>query len=337
MAKSKDKKAVSETKEEPKEDLSIKIIKDSETGNRKIDWLTIVKTVLPAIGIFTALLYFLGRVRTEAYYYYLGINPSVLQFGTEDYMFLSFNMVMMLLALIGIVLARQYFKSKLEEPKTVLVVIVTFFIFVLLFYTNTLNYTNTIRNLTEVFPLSVVALFQGVILGIAFVFLFVLYNNLFGIMNKVIEGIASYSYKLQTKIRLLRVINLVIYKINYYGKKVTILMLPIRGYLLALVIIFLLSVSLGTIPKLAENWGEQEAKYDLENNLPDTIIYSNKDLPIELREKPEVTTKSKEVKLVTTNNGMTYVIDRDDKIADRWRVFTIPEENISQIVYLHYE
>jgi hypothetical protein len=57
----------------------------------------IIQTFLPAIGLFGALSYFLGRLHVESYYYALGITPNVLTFTTNDYMFSSFNMVIMCL------------------------------------------------------------------------------------------------------------------------------------------------------------------------------------------------------------------------------------------------
>ena len=59
--------------------------------------LTLVKTFLPAIGVFGALCYFLGRSYVESYYAALGIEPDVLTFTNNDYMISSFNMVIMCL------------------------------------------------------------------------------------------------------------------------------------------------------------------------------------------------------------------------------------------------
>ena len=69
---------------------------DHNPGNRD-SILDIVKTFLPAIGVFAALIYFFGRLYVEEYYYALGISPDVLTFTMEDYMFSSFNVVVMCL------------------------------------------------------------------------------------------------------------------------------------------------------------------------------------------------------------------------------------------------
>lgn len=69
---------------------------DNNQGNRD-GILNIIKTFLPAIGVFAALIYFFGRLYIEEYYYALGISPDVLTFSTEDYMFSSFNVVIMCL------------------------------------------------------------------------------------------------------------------------------------------------------------------------------------------------------------------------------------------------
>ena len=62
--------------------------------------LDIIKTFLPfipAISVFTALIYFFGRIYIEEYYEALGISPHVLKFNTEDYMFFSYDIVIMCL------------------------------------------------------------------------------------------------------------------------------------------------------------------------------------------------------------------------------------------------
>ena len=65
-----------------------------------------------------------------------------------------------------------------------------------------------------------------------------------------------------------------------------------------------------------------ELDYDLNNNYPSVIIQKENQIDIE-------------GKLVTTNNGITYIIDREDESSEEWQVYAMPEESISQIIYLH--
>lgn len=69
--------------------------KPKDTTNQRVSLLRFAQILLPLLGIFAALIYFLGRLRTDAYYYSLGISPFSLTFSTEDYMFSSFNLVIM--------------------------------------------------------------------------------------------------------------------------------------------------------------------------------------------------------------------------------------------------
>jgi hypothetical protein len=61
----------------------------------KENLIKILEILLGAGGLLSALLYFLGRLHIESYYYSLGISPSVLNFNLNDYMFSSFELVIM--------------------------------------------------------------------------------------------------------------------------------------------------------------------------------------------------------------------------------------------------
>ena len=71
--------------------------KPTETQSTWAGILKLIQTFVPAIGVFGALCYFLGRLYVESYYAALGIAPAVLTFDSNDYMFSSFNMVIMCL------------------------------------------------------------------------------------------------------------------------------------------------------------------------------------------------------------------------------------------------
>jgi hypothetical protein len=73
---------------------------NEEEKKDKTGWgaiLQIIQTLVPALGVFGALCYFLGRLYIDSYYYALGISPKVLTFTPNDYMFSSFNSVIMCL------------------------------------------------------------------------------------------------------------------------------------------------------------------------------------------------------------------------------------------------
>ena len=67
----------------------------SQPSDSRDSLIKLAQILLPIIGVFAALSYFLGRLYMEAYYYALGITPHVLDFKPEDYMFSSFNLVVM--------------------------------------------------------------------------------------------------------------------------------------------------------------------------------------------------------------------------------------------------
>jgi hypothetical protein len=69
----------------------------SKPSDAKDTLIKLAQILLPIAGLFTALSYFLGRLHIESYYYTLGITPHVLVFKAEDYMFSSFNLVIMCL------------------------------------------------------------------------------------------------------------------------------------------------------------------------------------------------------------------------------------------------
>jgi len=58
-----------------------------------------LKVFISSLSIFSALLYFLGRLRIEDYYQQFGINTSAMKFSTGDYMFSSFYIFAMVLIL----------------------------------------------------------------------------------------------------------------------------------------------------------------------------------------------------------------------------------------------
>jgi len=323
---------------------------------KKIDWLSLAVRVLPAVGIIAALLYFLGRLRTEAYYQHLGINPYVLNFTTEDYMFSSFNLALMLVVIVIVTfLMRIIYEptyqigfdleqfKKLEDDKAAAEHYfeshVSPMLRALLYGTYTETFSKYIVPLglsiylTYVFiteatlaewPRGVLGSLLGVTIGMIFGYIVILYT----FYMRFEEGIE----KLKT---------IEVYLPKYMKEKITkktrkrkSIETPRKTrflvYVAALIVILIVFT-----PFIAEAVGKSEAVYDLHRSFPDVIIHSNDQLPESLQEIISEPTVSKEVKLITTNNGMTYVIDREDESSDKWQVYAIPEESISQIVYLH--
>jgi flagellar biogenesis protein FliO len=83
-------------KAKSKEVTTIKTTKDTTTAKKTpVDWAVILK-IIPALGFVTALLYFLGRLRTESYYKSFGVNPTALSFKPEDYMFSSLDLIILI-------------------------------------------------------------------------------------------------------------------------------------------------------------------------------------------------------------------------------------------------
>jgi len=94
-----------------------------------------IQLILASGGLFAALLYFLGRLHIEFYYYALGITPSVLKFDTFDYMFSSFNLVIMCLIITFWFYAYwKWSKSAIRISKPNIIFLVIFGILCLVYF-----------------------------------------------------------------------------------------------------------------------------------------------------------------------------------------------------------
>lgn len=78
----------------------------------------VVKVILGSFSVFTALSYILGRSFSLSYYYTIGINPNVLSFSAEDYMFFSYDIVVMCLVVIGCIYIYWHFRKSDEFIRT---------------------------------------------------------------------------------------------------------------------------------------------------------------------------------------------------------------------------
>jgi len=73
---------------------------DKNTKSKNWDFIDILKTFIPLLGIFSAFSYILGRYYLDAYYRALGIAPTALSLTTNDYMFFSISIVILCLFIV---------------------------------------------------------------------------------------------------------------------------------------------------------------------------------------------------------------------------------------------
>jgi len=245
----------------------------------------IIQILLPGIGIFAALCYFLGRLRLEAYYSVLGMSPNALDFTPEDYMFSSFNLVVMCL--------------------------MSFFLFYVYW-----QWATPGRKLFLGFPKNqkIMAIFV-ILLWIVAVFMFIFniggYMQGFAGLNAgAVIGIGAILFAWLLRISSGR------------GKE------SIIGIFLLTLLLFAL------IPLVTTRLAEMEAKADMVR-FPQAVLICDDKLPNGLQSSSSNLTKSTEVKLITTNSGMTYVLKQDDESVDKWQIYAIPEDIIKTIIYLH--
>lgn len=254
-----------------------------------------IQIILPAVGIFAALCYFLGRLRTEAYFYTLGINPNALQFTPEDYMFSSFNLVL------------------------------TFVVTILLFC----NYWNLNRQQTRMFlgfPIGkqsqkierekIVGMLIGVGIWISLLF------NLFSSFDAAINTTPGF-----IGINAGIVLGIGITMFDWFGRFIISKKKFDFFDLLLLVILFL-----GVLPFVSVKIAEKEVKLDIEK-FPYSIIIFENSIPANLQKSADSTYQSKPVKLITENNNMTYVMDIENKASGKWQIYAFPSSDIKQIIY----
>ena len=270
-----------------------KLDKAIETRDR---FFQMAQLLVPLLGIFTALSYFLGRLRVEAYYYALGITPHVLDFKTEDYMFSSFNLVIMCLS----VSTWLYMYWRWARPRRRLVL---GFPIAKGPGKERLNDILMLINLLLIWGFSIWNMFSDKGVGFAT-------PGIGGLNAGLVIGIAVIIYAwLMQRIARSK-------ELGYTG------------------IVLIAILLLAWMPSITARLAMLEAKTDLDK-FPKAFIVCDGALPTQLQLSPSNPNESMEVKLVITNNGMTYVLRQDDDLDDKWQIFAIPEKNINHIVYLH--
>ncbi len=65
------------------------------------------------------------------------------------------------------------------------------------------------------------------------------------------------------------------------------------------------------------------------------MLISEEKLPPQLQVLSSTPAESIEVKLIITNNGMTYVLKQASESTNEWQIYAIREDDIKQIIYLH--
>ena len=276
---------------------------------RRIPWW--ISYIAAPIAVGTALVYFLGRLYLEGYYEYFGIAPGVLSFSTQDYMFSSFPILMMVIGTIpGLFQAYvsltqwQPFSVDITKPwrlRWIDVFWITFLTAVSAYITYSL-FAKTFL------PFTIPAL-TGLLVGLAIGFLFIPTTWLFQIL--CVE--------------------------NWWSRdtKVT-----AGTYHIIMLVLYLFSF----MPFLAGGLAEGVAMAKLER-LPQVTIACDQ-LPTDLQPLAEGEGQCIAAKLVLVNNGWVYFFNESNgkssnghsQLEDRGRVYSIKVSDTKYIIYdLSYE
>lgn len=259
--------------------------------------LRLIESLLAGIGLFAGLCYFLGRLRTIAYYYALGISPNTLSFSPEDYMFSSFSLVLMCAfacwwlyqyydayrkgeRLLRVFPAYQEPSSRIERVINILwvIAILTFVTAVLVDLYRETGWGG-IR-----FPG-----FMGISVGAAL-----------GIV--VILALRFFEY--------------------IFGKRHS-----------QVIIIVGVMMIITALPWVTTKMASIEAKTDMQQ-FPKAVLICNDVLDPHLQSSPQNPRESIEIGVITRNNGMLYVLRQDDKSVDEWQIYGLHEDDITTIIYL---
>lgn len=266
--------------------------KKEKPQSSKESFFRLAQVLLAGIGVFGALTYFLGRLYIEEYYYALGITPHVLYFKPEDYMFSSFNLVIMCLGLT----IWLYMYWKWAKPETRLV----------------LGFPIAKGKKGDIFALILTYLF----------WLFAIWNittdkpigiyipGFIGIIASYVIGIGAILFASLSK------------------------MYPHMGSKSIVGILLLALLLLASLPSITTRIAVIQAKNDM-TKFPQAMLVCEDVLPHQLQSSSQTPNESIEVRIITTNNGMTYALSTDNESTDNWQIYAIPETNIKQIIYLH--
>jgi len=259
--------------------------------------LRLIESLLAGIGLFAGLCYFLGRLRTIAYYNALGISPNTLSFSPEDYMFSSFSLVLMCgFASYGLY---EYYRLYRRGKRRLLLSTV---------FREPRSRIERVVNLSVVIA---IALFAAMVLvG--------LYLGIWGGGTPFPGFIGiSVGFALATAIILwLRLLEYL------FGK----------SHSLAIIIIGVVMV-ISALPLVTTKMANIEAKVDMQQ-FPTAVLICNDVLDPHLQSSPQNPRESIEIGVITSNNGVLYVLRQDDKSVDEWQIYGLQEDDITTIIYL---
>ncbi|HEX9976898.1 MAG TPA: hypothetical protein VGA82_06565 [Dehalococcoidales bacterium] len=262
----------------------------------KEDFFKLAQLLLAGVGIFAALCYFLGRLHIEAYYYALGITPHVLHFAPEDYMFSSFDLIIMCL-FICFWLYMYYGFIKTGEK--------LLFGFPIFRSSTKLGLVNNILMMVLTFFLAV-STFLNIYLGKS--------------IGSNVPGLIGLS--IGFSIGVVAILFLWCLEI-FWGKRAIYLEFCVIGLML-----------LAYLPYTVTFVAKTQAKSDIEK-FPQAVLICEDVLPSQLQSSLDTPERSTEVKIITTNNGMTYILQQNSKSTNEWQIYAIPQDDIKQIIYLH--
>lgn len=257
-----------------------------------------IQIVLAGLGLFAALTYFLGRLYIESYYSAFGISVQALSFKPEDYMFSSFDLIIMcLLISLVIYLYQLYSRSDIDFWQTILsqsnkldvVADIVFIIFIL-----------------SMAGLSLANIFAGVGRGSSI-------PGMLGFMAGFGIGVA------------------VIFFI-WFSKFIV----RAKKGLHYIQIVYLVLVLSAALPYTAGKLADVRVTYDLDR-LPKAVLVCEEDLPMQLQESPQTPGESMTVRIVTFNNEMVYLFKDEDFASESSsgmpKVYAIRMDDIDYIIY----
>lgn len=288
----------------------------TESGNARTGSLELLRILLPAIGVFGALCYFLGRLYVGSYYYALGMTPGLLQFSAEDYMFSSFELVLMCGILVFYLLWFYRLPIPLLGPRWRKLDYWTY-VAILIALLAVSGIGTWLIWTAQVSPRGpgVMGLGAGLIVA-------------FGAAS-IVTLLRNVAVKL---IRNARVLS------------------SVDRYLSVVVAILLFVV---VVPNLARGLAQIEAWGDVANFPPVELLCTDQ-LPSELRKSSTSEGESVRVGLILSNEGMTYVLriedgpaldlDGDERLDEEvdeegqtrleWKIYALPQASIQRITFV---
>jgi len=255
-----------------------------------------LKVALSGIAIFAGVSYVLGRFYTEAYYSALGMSRGLLSFSPDYYMFSSVDLVI-ICVIVVFYLYRYY--SLMEKGGR------RFLAFPL--YPDWKDREKKVRDIIAI----VLAI------GLTVWILVSLYSGkgFGGYLPGAIGIVVGVALGISTSIFMSFLSWIVRTRVPY-----TVL------YVGALILIGC------WLPSISGNLAEIKAKVDMER-FPKAVLICEDTLNAELQSCEESPKESVEVRIITTNNDMTYVLKEDVDLADEWQVYAIRNDNIETIIF----